>query len=92
VISESDDGVSVNTTRQNEGKPVSAAGGALASGAAEGANLPEVTGWANVTFAFWRCSDAANRSQVAASSDACWPWSSAANDRAHVRDANSLIV
>jgi hypothetical protein len=92
LISESDDGVSVNTTRQNEGKSTTAADGALASGAAEGANRPEVTDCANVTLAFWRWSDAANRSHVAASIDARCAWSSAAHDRAHARDVNSLIL
>jgi hypothetical protein len=92
VISESDDGVSVKATRQNEGKSATAAGGALAPGAADGTNRPDVTGCTKVAFAFWRWSDAANRSHVAASIDACCAWSSAAHARAHVRDVNVLIL
>jgi hypothetical protein len=91
-MSESDDGVSVTVTRQNAGKSVRAAGGALAPGAAGGVNSRDVTGCADVTFARDNSSDAANRSQAAASIDAFCAWSDAAQERAHTRNVSSLIT
>jgi hypothetical protein len=92
LMSESDDGVSVTVTRQNAGRSVSAAGGALAPGAVGGTNWRDVTGCASVTFAFCRLSDAANRSHAAVSIDGVCAWSAAAHDRAHTRDVSNRIL
>src|SRR5262245_54753634 len=91
-MSESDDGVSVKVTRQNAGRSVRAAGGALAPGGAGGTNWCDVTGCVSVTFAFDRLSDATNRSHAAASIDAVCAWSAAAAKKAHTREASCLIL
>jgi hypothetical protein len=65
-MSESDEGVSVSSTRQNAGR--SAIGfGASPPDAAGGVKCPVVTACAAVTFAFVSFNDAASRSQAAAS-------------------------
>src|SRR5437762_7380423 len=64
-MSESEEGVSVNWTRQKAGRLVMAFG-ALAPPAGGGVNWPLVTAVATVTFAFVSLSEAASVSHVAA--------------------------
>src|ERR1041384_4402419 len=65
LMSESDEGVSINCTRQNAGRRVIGFGASLPA-AAGGVNCPPATAVAAMTFAFVSFNDAARVSHIAA--------------------------